>query len=232
MSDDGFDEYGSDDGYDEYDNPYGFGDPASLGFQEHGYGGFGYSTSHVKADDPQPDVVEYSARGDLQNIKDLVKDTTSAKERRLVLNASRRWTEVDFKASGFTKEYEWHDLTPVASAARRGQVEVLRYLLESGEADPTLAGCPAEDMHLDAFQAAPKRHPPSTSTGSNSAKRQKVEGPTKCSDTCAELLEAVKPFWDPASYKSSRYSTYRVKEAFPNSCKDVDAMRKAIAAVK
>ena len=35
---------------------------------------------------------------------------------RKLLNASKRWTEVDYKMSGFTKEHEWHDLTPLAKA--------------------------------------------------------------------------------------------------------------------
>ena len=39
------------------------GDPSSLEFQMHGYGGFGYDTSHVPTD-PLPEIVQAAARGD------------------------------------------------------------------------------------------------------------------------------------------------------------------------
>ena len=66
-----------------------------------GYGGFGYDTSHVKKDDKVPAVVTAAQKGDLAKVRQLVKADIR------VLSATQRWTEVDFKGSGFTKEWQW-----------------------------------------------------------------------------------------------------------------------------
>lgn len=114
----------------------------------HGYGGFGYDMFGVPKDDPEPAIVLAAARGDLAGVEKIVEEawdadsskqeqgstvaTTSpqqdaARRVRLAVNKTKRWTEVDhFKASGFTKEWEWHGLTALAAAARAGRAEVGR----------------------------------------------------------------------------------------------------------
>ena len=51
-----------------------------------------------------------------KNPQDWTDEIMEAPALRKLLNASKRWTEVDYKMSGFTKEHEWHDLTPLAKA--------------------------------------------------------------------------------------------------------------------
>ena len=43
------------------------------------------------------------------------------------------------------------------------------------------------------------------------------------------LLEAVKPFWKDAPYKSSHYDKDRVKKCFPNLPTDNEGLQKALA---
>ena len=52
--------------YDEFDDFDDYvPDFGSLEFQMYGYGGFGYDTSHVPKDDPDPAIVSAARRGDL-----------------------------------------------------------------------------------------------------------------------------------------------------------------------
>eukprot|EP00978_Attheya_sp_CCMP212_P018217 scaffold49527_cov53-Attheya_sp.AAC.5 len=76
-----------------------------VGFQIHGYGGFGYDTSHVPQDGNPPEIVVAAKDGRMDKVKDLVEAAASQNgkskvndeipedsAKRSVLNASRRWT--------------------------------------------------------------------------------------------------------------------------------------------
>jgi ankyrin repeat protein len=122
----------------------------------YGYGGFGYNTSHVKTDEPHSPLYMAAKDGDLAQVQALVEKEQSQAAKLKLLNHARRWTEVDYKMSGFTKEYEWFDRTPLIIAIAQGHAPVVKYRLEQG-ADPTLRACPSDDVHLDAAQEAHAR---------------------------------------------------------------------------
>ena len=190
------------DDYDPYDHMTN--DP--IDYYTNGYGGFGYDTSHVKKDETHSELFKYASAGDLSQVKQIIEHAkaVSEVEKNKVLNHARRWTEVDYKMSGFTKEYEWFDITPLAVAASKGHDGIVQYLLEEG-ADPTLTGCPYDDTYWDAFQAA--------------------------RDTrCSALLEAVRPFWKRASYAGQHYNA-NARKKFTNAPTDCEGMLNALGAV-
>lgn len=93
---------------------YGYGDDMDydvdpVDFQMYGYGGFGYHTSQVAKDEPKSLCALAAEAGDLARVRSLSKGPKSAEGKAKVLNHGRRWTEVDYRASGFTKEYEWYN---------------------------------------------------------------------------------------------------------------------------
>ena len=193
-----------------------------------GYGGFGYDTSHVKKDDIIPTIVTAAQRGDLAAVRRLV----NADIRQL--NATQRWTEVDFKASGFTKEWEWHGLAPLATAARAGHPAVVRFLLNAG-ADPTLEGCPEDNVYLDAYKAQAERLKAMKATGQRAGGGQRPpRWPAATPATleqCGRLLSAAAPFWTRASYASSHFSKARSDSGYSNAPTDAAALQAALAAV-
>ena len=201
--------YGGDD-YDAYDHMTN--DP--VDFATHGYGGFGYDTSHVPKDEPRSELTKAAMAGEFAEVKSIVEaaKAVSDEEKNSVINHARRWTEVDYKMSGFTKEYEWFDITPLAYAAVAGFDNIVQYLLEEW-ADPTLSGCPTEDQSSDAFKAA--------SIGAQHGKGGK---------RCAALLEAVKPFWKEAKYAGVRYNK-KSRQKFANAPTDFEGMLDALGAV-
>jgi hypothetical protein len=89
-------------GYDDYDPmDHMMNDP--VGFQIHGYGGFGYDTSHVPQDGNRPEIVVAAKDGRMDKVKGLVEAAASQNgkskakyeipedfAKRSVLNASRR----------------------------------------------------------------------------------------------------------------------------------------------
>jgi hypothetical protein len=291
--------------YDDYDNGCDYDyepDYSSLDFQMNGYGGFGYDTNHVPADDPVPSIVNAARAGLFEQVKQLVEDASvpgcplcdkktnlltcgkckamsycgkehqkmhwkqhkkvcsNAKNehvlpkdagKRRVLNASQRWTEVDYKMSGFTKEYEWHGLTPLAAAANCGHAHIVQYLLEQG-ADPTLAGCLSEDTHYNALRAAQAALNEfdrtidslvKDETRMNQVKpfvqgKEPEEGALAILSRRTELmrsvalLEAAAPLWETntsMNYQHSRYSKTREESGYPNNPSDIDALRVAVA---
>ena len=172
-----------------------------------GYGGFGYDTSHVKKDDKVPAVVTAAQKGDLAKVRQLVKADIG------VLNATQRWTEVDFKGSGFTKEWEWHGLTPLATAARAGHPAIVRFLLDVG-ADPTLEGCPEDNVYLDAYKAQAEGL---KSRAQQAAGGRATTATSEQSEQCGRLLSAAAPFWSRASYASSHFSKQRSDSGWSNT---------------
>lgn len=78
-------------------------------FQMHGYGGFGCDTLDVKPNEKESKMVIAARKGDLLAIEKILEKEKDEAKRRGLLNHARRWTEVDYRMSGFTKEYEWFD---------------------------------------------------------------------------------------------------------------------------
>ena len=217
-----------------------------------GYGGFGYDASHVPRDDPTPPIVVEAGKGNLTKVKFLVEGTPEkpldATQKRCILNVSKRWTEVDYKASGFTKEWEWHGATPLIAAARNGHADVVEYLLRNG-ADPTLQGCVRDDVHWDAFSAADKSirledgtkaekwmvsYPDivnDESLSSEQAAKRLHQVGNNGKRHCIRLLNSAKPFWNPASYSSSHYSKSRESCKFSNKPKNMTHLIEALDAV-
>lgn len=209
------DYYDSDGDYDAFGHMSG--DP--LDFYTNGYGGFGYDTSHVPKDDQKAEITKKIEEGNLNAVKRIVQAAT---EKDKVINTARRWTEVDYRASGFTKEYEWFDLTPLATAARKGQDDIVQYLLEQG-ADPTLEGCPEDNVHLNALSAA------NEALGRTMASRNR----SSCNKPrrCVDLLSVAEIFWNNSSYSSSRYSATE-RQVYSNRPKDMNLLLEALNEVK
>ena len=121
--------------------------------QRYGYGGFGYDTSHVKSDCQHSEFYRVCEQGNLKKAKSMLAKETTIAKRLTTINGARRWTEIDYKASGFTKEYEWFDRTPVLIAIKKGHVSLVKYLLEEG-ANPALEACYADDCTTTAKKEA------------------------------------------------------------------------------
>ncbi|KAL7430030.1 hypothetical protein ACHAXM_001984 [Skeletonema potamos] len=191
-------------------------------FQMYGYGGFGYDTSHIGPDEPMSDMCINASRGDLSGVMNIVEraDSISDEEKVKVINYARKWTEVDYRMSGFTKEWTWFDLTPVAAAATLGHHEVVEYLLQQG-ADPTLTGCPTENVTVNALQAAKKNLDYESRQGNNNGE--------KCNNAkrCVDLLSVANLFWDKASYSSSRFST-KARAVFSNRPNNYQLLQEAL----
>lgn len=170
-----------------------------VDFQMHGYGGFGYDSSHVPPDEPPSALVKKVMYDSLEGVKRIVQKATKKKKAQ-VINHARRWTEVDYKMSGFTREYEWFDATALCHAAVRGNDEIVQYLLEEG-ADPTLMGCPTEDIQVCALQAAEAKLQTEERINSSSEHRSRALREAK---RCVDLLQAAKPFWEDAPYRGAR----------------------------
>lgn len=179
----------------------------------YGYGGFGYETSHVKKDEPPSELCTHAQVGRLAEMKIIVEAAKAVSEdkKNCVINHARRLTEIDYRMSGFTKEFEWYGLTPLSHAAVMGHDAVVQYLLEEG-ADPTLKGCPSKDNYSDAFEAA-----------SIGAQHEGARG-----ERCAALLEAVKPCWKKARYAGPQYGK---RQKFTNAPSDREGMLNALGAV-
>ena len=107
-----------------------------------------------KKDDPDSELVQSAAAGDIANVRLLVEKTTGTflLERAQLVNAARRWTEVQEKW-GYDKSWEWYGDTALIAAARRGHAEVVRYLLDKALADPTLESCVTDDHFESAAKA-------------------------------------------------------------------------------
>jgi len=237
MSDYDYDSYDSYDSYDDDGFMYGADYDAvehmtrdPVGFQMHGYGGFGYDTSHVRPDEVPPELTRSAKEGDVASARMIVEKAAavSDEKKNAVVNHARRWTEVDYRMSGFTKEYEWFDLTALATAASKGHHDIVQYLLEQG-ADPTLKGCPWEDDHLNALMAAEKLLQKSKNTAGGSKSAGDDGLMLRCSQRCVDLLQAAKPFWKDATYSSSQYSNKR--EKFTNTPTDLEGLLRAVGSV-
>lgn len=107
----------------------------------------------MKSDGQHSEFYRICEQGNLEKAKSILAKQTTVAKRLETINGARRWTEIDYRASGFTKEYEWFDRTPLLIAIKKGHVNVVRYLLEEG-ADPALKACYADDRTTNAKKEA------------------------------------------------------------------------------
>lgn len=124
----------------------------------------------------RPDISRAVARGDLSSVREIVEAAASSSEveRTRIVNFAPRWTEGDappregnrpdddgesrrVAAEATPSPAEWFDVTPLALAAMRGHDDIVEYLLRSG-ADPTLAGCPRDDVGFGMIASADDGH--------------------------------------------------------------------------
>lgn len=140
-----------DDLYDHESDDYGFSD---VGFY-HMSDSSGLRSLNIKMDPRQaePVLVTAARQGDLSRVVALVDSATTAAERRTLVNASKTWTEEDYKSWG-VKTWEWHGDTALIAAARGGHHAIVKYLLCEGLADPTLQSCPTENFYCKPLDVA------------------------------------------------------------------------------
>jgi hypothetical protein len=181
----------------ERKNPYqhlGQTDFSSPSFQTLGYGGYGYNTDLVDSDDEEPEIVRASKMGYLEVVQRELAGSNNAKTLRQRVNQTKKWTECDYRMSGFVKTYRWHDITAVTAAALFGHDQILYYLLSHGLADPTLKGCPTENVYINAFDAQKRGiSKPCGRLGNSSQDYAR----------CGALLAAAKPFWNTSKFSDS-----------------------------
>ena len=175
-----------------------------------------------KKDDPDSELVQSAAAGDIANVRRLVEKTTGTflLERAQLVNAARRWTEVQEKW-GYDKSWEWYGDTALIAAARRGHAEVVRYLLDKALADPTLVSCVNDDEMESAEKAC--------EVGKQSCERllatlansvftehsqrqyeQNCDRKAKYDET-QNLLAAALPYWEKNRHSSACYKSADVR---------------------
>ena len=237
---------------DYYDDDFGYDVMAHMAedpvdFYTNGYGGFGYDTSHVEPNEKHSNLYLAAIAGNLREVKRLVEGTDDDNQKVTLLTKARRWTEVDFKASGFTKEYEWFDATPLIIAAKEGHMDVVQFLLEQG-ADPTLRGCLDEDEFLTPMKAAqagcgqniadgliPKvitsSHLPSPGSKQTLKERAKeiLLRPQRIRHIVT-LLEVALKHWETSSYASPNYDSKK-RSTFTNKPKSQSDLLQALKEV-
>ena len=89
----------------------------------------------------------------------------------------------------------------------------------TGVADPTLEGCPEDNVYKNAFTAVDYK-------GSGGSKV-----PEANREQCRKLLQAAKPFWNEASYSHPRHSKSRIKSKpipFANKPTNLPKLREAL----
>ena len=89
----------------------------------------------------------------------------------------------------------------------------------TGVADPTLEGCPEDNVYKNAFTAVDYK-------GSGGSKV-----PEANREQCRKLLQAAKPFWNEASYAHPRHSKSRIKSnpiPFANKPTNLPKLREAL----
>ena len=135
-----------------------------------------------------------SKMGYLEVVQRELAGSNNAKTLRQRVNQTKKWTECDYRMSGFVKTYRWHDITAVTAAALFGHDQILYYLLSHGLADPTLKGCPTENVYINAFDAQKRGiSKPCGRLGNSSQDYAR----------CGALLAAAKPFWNTSKFSDS-----------------------------
>lgn len=161
-------------------------------------------------DPPKPDITKAVARGDLASVRRIVDAAAAVShdERIKTVNAARKWTEVhpayksEENPSGCA---EWHDVTPVTVAAIRGHDDVVEYLLRQG-ADPTLKGCPKDDLELD--EHVPVIDMPEVHVNAFDA-AGRLNRKIRCCRRTQDLLMMVKPYWKRCVYSGSSAARHK-----------------------
>ncbi len=240
----------SDDRYGPAPNPDPNPNRGSLDSQLHGStSGFsGYDRNPSRPDDPQPEIVLAAQCGDLFMVKSIVESANDDEGRRKLVNASRRWTEVDHKTSNALNEYEWHDETALLAAVAADCSEIVEYLLRE-LADPTLEACLDGDYFVSAVDIVKRRiefrtdDTPETYLQNHNISSMRL--PTSVIDTplrmakrvfkrahghlrSAYLLDAALKFWKKTEYSSSYYSKAREFSGYSNQPTDKDGLWEAL----
>ena len=171
-----------------------------------------------------PELVALARKGNLDQVKGVIKEHGASAS---IVNASRKWTEVEEKY-GYDKTWDWHDDTPLIAAARGGHFEVVKYLL-SVNADPTLESCHICDENMNAKQVAEKslkivreRYDRFLSGSARSYDINKNDGNSRQiaenlltdiakNESIIGILDTAAAFWPKASYAGSRFSQRRLK---------------------
>jgi len=166
-------------------------------------------------------------------------------DRAKVINAARKWTEVQDRW-GFDEALSWFGDTPLVAAARAGQEEVVRALLVGG-ADPTLQACPAQDVLETALQAAHaavvafQHRAEALRVGTfyildsdvwkepHLAVSQLLQSLNNAK-TIFRLLQVAEKYWSKAYYSSAKYSKERIKAFMekPNKPSCLQSLSKAL----
>ena len=203
-------------------------------------------------DEPPNEMDRAAFFGDLETVQRLVRNS-SKKQRKVVLNYARRWTEQTTKPLRsvlMRKMSVWYACTPLMTAALRGNAHVVKYLLEQG-ADPTLRACPLPDKQVDARECAAlhlrerrleikiirdrlegwqQRRPKRAALVMQTAHDLLAE--VEWSKCCIRLVDVALGFWNEAPYASSRYhKTNNPRNSFSNQLKDREGLHKALQQV-
>ena len=158
-----------------------------------------------------PAIVEAALKGDVSRVRELIELHGSEHQRRMQANSCRRREEIVDKGC-YTNDYSWHDMTPLTAAALKGHAGVVRFLLETCIADPTLEACPVDNTYFNAFQAQERAQKPH--------------------HECTQLLQAAKPFWVAnLDFNQATHSSRRHQSGYTNAPTDPQAYLAAIAAV-
>ncbi|KAL7551491.1 hypothetical protein ACHAWF_014674 [Thalassiosira exigua] len=161
---------------------------------------------------PKPALTKAAARNDLAAVRAIVSAASAAgdDEKANAVNCARIWTErspayeSEENPAGTTK---WFDVTPITVAAMRGHDAVVEYLLASG-ADPTLKGCPKDDVEPDYDRDAALIDSPELHMNAFEA-ASKLSRKIRCCRRTQDLLMVVKPYWKRVIYSGSSAARHK-----------------------
>mmetsp|Transcript_21442 Transcript_21442/g.38822 ORF Transcript_21442/g.38822 Transcript_21442/m.38822 type:complete len:368 (-) Transcript_21442:44-1147(-) len=181
----------------------------------------------------KPEITKAVARGDLPTVQKIVKAAAaiSHDEKIKTINYARKWHEYNLAyksssssssldediaitnnnltittgSSDASSSMEWFDVTPLTTAAMRGHDDIVEYLLRQG-ADPTLKGCPKDDIidmliNVDGYEEPLVDLPEVHMNAFDAANRgcRKI----RCCRRTQDLLLAIKPYWKRSAYSGS-----------------------------
>ncbi|KAL7524624.1 hypothetical protein ACHAXR_000654, partial [Thalassiosira sp. AJA248-18] len=151
---------------------------------------------------PKPEITKAVARGDLAAVQKIV---DAAADKIKTINHARKWTEHNLayysSEDNPSSVTEWFDVTPITTAAMRGHDEIVQYLLQQG-ADPTLKGCPKDDIELPNDDGSPLIDLPELHMNAFDA-ANKLSRKIRCCRRTVDLLLVVKPYWKKCVYSGS-----------------------------
>ena len=166
----------------------------------------------TKEETPRPDITKAVARGDLASVRNIV-DAAAAisfDAKIKTLNCTRIWNEQHpaYQAEDNRASIaEWFDVTPITTAAMRGHHEIVEYLLAVG-ADPTLKGCPYDDVEIPRDDGQPLFNIPELHMNAFEAASKLSRKIRRCRRT-QDLLMVVKSYWKRSIYSGSSAARHK-----------------------